>query len=87
MSRPTPQLPPTRQELKHYREVLEENIGKIGMTNHSPTLMAKLIEVEYDRCWFEVTPSEPDGPVKYNSAVGQTFYLPLRMGTSIKFGD
>lgn len=80
-----PEPPPTPKELKHYKKVLEEKIGKIGMTNHSPTLKAKLLSIDVDRCWLEVTEVGEDGAEKYNSDVGQEFYLPLRMTFNINF--
>jgi len=78
----------TTQELKHYKKELFKKIGEIGETNHSPTLRAKLIHIDFreDRGWFEVVEAEIEGVKKYNTAVGQQFYLPIRMSMETMFG-
>jgi hypothetical protein len=81
--KPTP--PPTLEERKTYIQELKSNIGRIGTTYFSPTYKARLTSVEKDKCWFVVTEAGEDGIEKYNSAVGQTFYLPLKSRPSINF--
>ena len=79
--KPTP--PPTLEERKTYIQELKNNIGKIGNTAMSPTYKARLTSVEKDKCWFEVT--ENNQMERYNSAVGQTFYIPLKSNPSVSF--
>jgi hypothetical protein len=64
---------------------LKECIGKIVSTNISPTLRARLIHFNRDLSTFEITEAEEGGPVKYNTAVGQTFQMPTQMVVTMKF--
>ena len=64
---------------------LKECIGKIISTNISPTLRARLIHFNRDLSTFEITEAEEGGPVKYNTAVGQTFQMSTQMVVTMKF--
>jgi hypothetical protein len=64
---------------------LKKCIGKIVSTNISPTLRARLIHFNRDLSTFEVTEAEENGPVKYNTAVGQTFQMPTQMVVTMNF--
>ena len=64
---------------------LKECIGKVVSTNISPTLRARLIHFNRDLSTFEVTEADENGPVKYNTAVGQTFEIPTHMAVTMKF--
>ena len=64
---------------------LKECIGKIVSTNLSPTLRARLVHFNRDLSTFEVTEAEEGGPVKYNTAIGQTFQMPTQMVVTMKF--
>jgi hypothetical protein len=64
---------------------LKECIGKVVSTNISPTLRARLIHFNRDLSTFEVTEAEENGPVKYNTAVGQTFQMPTQMVVTMNF--
>jgi hypothetical protein len=64
---------------------LKECIGKIVSTNISPTLRARLIHFNRDLSTFEITEAEEGGPVKYNTAVGQTFQMSTQMVVTMKF--
>jgi hypothetical protein len=66
-------------------EDLKDCIGKKVSTNISPTLRARLIHFNRDLSTFEVTEAEEDGPVKYNTAVGQTFQMPTQMAVTMNF--
>jgi len=79
--KPTP--PPTSEERKTIVQELKDNIGRIGRTAFSPTYRARLTYVEKDKCWFEVV--ENNQMERYNSAVGQTFYIPLHLKPNISF--
>ena len=64
---------------------LKECIGKIVSTNISPTLRARLIHFNRDLSTFEVTEAKEGGPIKYNTAVGQTFQMPTQMVVTMNF--
>lgn len=64
---------------------LKECIGKVVSTNVSPTLRARLIKFNRDLSTFEVVEAEEGGPVKYNTAVGQTFEMPTQMAVTMNF--
>ena len=64
---------------------LKECIGKLVSTNVSPTLRARLIKFNRDLSTFEVVEAEEGGPVKYNTAVGQTFEMPTQMAVTMNF--
>jgi hypothetical protein len=64
---------------------LKECIGKVVSTNVSPTLRARLIKFNRDLSTFEVVEAEEGGPVKYNTAVGQTFEIPTQMAVTMNF--
>ena len=66
-------------------EDLKECIGKVVSTNVSPTLRARLIKFNRDLSTFEVVEAEEGGPVKYNTAVGQTFEMPTQMAVTMNF--
>ena len=83
MSTGKPTLPPTLEERKTIIQELKDNIGKIGRTAFSPTYKAKLTSIEKDKCWFEVT--ENNQMERYNSTVGQIFYIPLHLKLNISF--
>ena len=64
---------------------LKECIGKVVSTNVSPTLRARLIKFNRDLSTFEVVEAEEGGPVKYNTAVVQTFEMPTQMAVTMNF--
>jgi hypothetical protein len=64
---------------------LKDCIGKVVSTNVSPTLRARLIKFNRDLSTFEVVEAEEGGPVKYNTAVGQTFEMPTQMAVTMNF--
>jgi len=64
---------------------LKDCIGKVVSTNVSPTLRARLIKFNRDLSTFEVVEAEEGGPVKYNTAVGQTFEIPTQMAVTMNF--
>jgi hypothetical protein len=66
-------------------EDLKECVGKIVSTNISPTLRAKLIHFNRDLSTFEVVEAEENGPIRYNTAVGQTFQMPTHMVVTMNF--
>jgi hypothetical protein len=66
-------------------EDLKDCIGKKVSTNISPTLRARLLKFNRDLSTFEVTEADENGPVKYNSAVGQTFKIPTYMVVTLNF--
>jgi hypothetical protein len=64
---------------------LKDYIGKKVSTNISPTLRAKLVKFNRDLSTFEVTEADENGPVKYNTSVGQTFEIPTYMAVTLNF--
>jgi hypothetical protein len=64
---------------------LKDCIGKKVSTNISPTLRAKLVKFNRDLSTFEVTEADENGPVKYNTSVGQTFEIPTYMAVTLNF--
>ena len=66
-------------------EDLKKCIGMRVSTNLSPTLRARLIRFNRDFSTFEVTDAEEDGPVKYNSSIGQILEVPTYMAVTMNF--
>ena len=54
--------------------MLEEMIGQVASVNTSPTLSAKLINVGFFGCMWEVTPNRYGE--RGNNRVGEKFTLP-----------
>lgn len=66
-------------------EDLKDCIGKKVSTNISPTLRARLLKFNRDFSTFEVAEADENGPIKYNTAVGQTFEIPTHMAVTMNF--
>jgi hypothetical protein len=66
-------------------EDLKDCIGKKVSTNISPTLRARLLKFNRDFSTFEVSEADENGPIKYNTAVGQIFEIPTHMAVTMNF--
>ena len=64
--------------------MLEEMIGQVASVNTSPTLSAKLIDVGFFVCVWEVTPNRYGD--RGNEAVGETFFQPLSISGNCFWG-
>jgi hypothetical protein len=83
MARP---ITPRVQKVDNLKD-LKKFIGKIVSDNIFPTLRGKLVSFDRDLSTFEVYEADEDGPIKYNTAVGQTFQVPTYMTMSMNFID
>ena len=64
--------------------MLESMIGQVASVNTSPTLSAKLVNVGFYVCKWEVTPNHYSD--KGNDYVGETFYQPLSISGNCFWG-
>jgi hypothetical protein len=64
--------------------MLESMVGQVASVNNSPTLSAKLINVGFFGCMWEVTPNRYGD--RGNEYIGETFYQPLSISGNCFWG-